>query len=529
MTTTVPVRVTGELVIKIEDLPEMALEQVKSALTIPNEEREKAQALKQFNWFELPETVPLYRVETRRGGENVICLPRGFAAGLVNGLAGMGIQVAWDDQRTLSASHPDYYKLFLSRDYQAEAALAWMAAQQGFVKGPAGSGKTVLVLWALAMLGQKALIITDKTALANQWRVRAHQFYKMPIELDDEGYEQAALTKKGDPDLREAGFIGQGVWEERNLTICLRQTLHERGFALDGTRWWQNWGAVIFDEGHHLTADTLGDICRKITSVYLGGVSATPWKTPERGMRVTCLVGPIVHEIPRKILYERKVLMKPEIHVINGDFVTPFWPDHDAEYDKHQQRWTCLKPDCTTNKKHGHRNNYSSALKAIVESKERNARIAAKIAGERGHYHLMPSRQLKHLDLIEKALIKAGWPKEKIWKLRGEENAAGLDRVIDQQLRASDEGVLLSTVADEGLDIPPLDRCHMIFPMRDPILTEQIAGRVERVFEGKKDAIVYDWRESDMDVFEGQYDERTRVYLRNGYTIKQFDQEGTQL
>lgn len=514
--TTVTVRVAGELVISLDSLPQMALEQIKSALTVINEEREKQQTLKTFGWWDLPETVALYRIERRRGGDEVICLPRGFASQLGAGLAGMGIPVVWDDQRSKAAAAPGYYQMFVARDYQLWAAQAFLTAEQGIYKCPAGGGKTVETLFEMAMVQQRALLIVDKIALANQWRVRAHQFYGMPVEQDDQGHDIAPLT--GD---RVAGFIGQGTWEERDFTVALRQTLYERAWQLDATGWWQTWGYTKLDEVHHATADSLAEISRKVTSYYFGGVSATPAKSPAKAAIVNAIVGPIVAETPRQLLYDRGVLMRPTVEVLNGDFFTDFWPDHDAEFDKESQRWKCLVPSCKKNQKHGHRNNYSSVLKKIVEDEDRNARVAARVTAERGHVHLVPSGQLKHLKALRAALVEAGWPDDKIWMLRGEENAKGLDQQIAQQVMAADEAVILASlqVAGEGLDIPPIDRNHVSFPMRDEGATEQLAGRGERVWPGKADTVLVDYREPRMEVLEGQFESRSRVYRMQGYPV----------
>nr|MBA2724753.1 hypothetical protein [Actinomycetota bacterium] len=201
--------------------------------------------------------------------------------------------------------------------------------------------------------------------------------------------------------------------------------------------------------------------------------------------------------------------------------VAAFHPDHDAEFDVESQNYKCQMRGCKKKVRHGHRNNYSSVLKKLVEDKDRNARIAARVMQDRGqgHKHLIASSQLKHLDLIKKALVAAGWPPDKIWMLRGEENAKGLDQIIVQEVMEADEAVVLSTVAGEALDIPPVDRLLVTFPMRDVGATIQLVGRVERSAPGKDSAIVIDFREPGVDVLESQWEERSRTYRMQGLDI----------
>lgn len=510
----IKVEVGGELVIDVDTLPREALDSIRAALTVENEEKAKAAMVKAFGHWDLPDTVALYRTEERRGGRRVICLPRGFSMALGAGMAGLGIEVEWVDNRTSVQAAPGYYRPFVLRDYQMAAASKMLRSQQGFYSCPAGGGKSVTCLGMAALVGLRTLLIVDRSNLAEQWRTRAAQFFGMPMTRDKDGNLQASLDGPRTP-----GKIGEDVWEERDFTVALRQTLHSKGWGLDAARFYEMWGLVVFDEAHHLSAETTGEIARKITSRYLFGISATPAGSEVRGQIVHALVGPIVAETTRQELYDREVLMRPTIEVRRGDLDVVFWPDHDARFDKESGRWRCEKPDCRVAKKHSHRNNYASVLKALVESPERNAAIAARIMSERGHVHLVPSRQKKHLELVRKALLAAGWPENRIWMLRGEENAQGLSQQIVDEVAQADEAVILSTVADEGLDIPPIDRLHLIFPMRGELGVIQTVGRVERVSPNKDDAVVIDYRESRVSVFESQFQDRCRVYRMQGYSV----------
>lgn len=443
MTDVVPVQIGGELVIKISDLSQMALDGIKSALTFANEERAKQARERIHGWWDLPETIVMWSIERRRGGDEVICLPRGFAPHLVAGLTGLGLGIEWEDRRSVSPASEGYYAPFVLRDYQLDACVALLRAQQGFYKAPAGSGKTVAMLGTLAYINQRALVIVDKAGLVEQWRLRAARLFGMPIEIDEEGNETASLEGE-----RCVGKIGEDVWEERDLTICLRQTLHARGWSLDATKWWASWGATVFDEGHHLAAETLTEICRKTTSFYLFGTSATPAPSETRGQIVHSLVGPIVHETPREILYERGILIRPTVHVLDTEFKAAFWDTHDSR-EVHEDDGSvvvkCDVPGCPKSrqgKKHMHKNNYQSVLKKLVESEDRGRQIAERIVSERGHIHLVGSRQLKHLKLLKEACIEAGWPEDHIWMLRGEENARGESQAIAQAIERAHEGIV---------------------------------------------------------------------------------------
>lgn len=526
-------RVGSEITIRIEDLPPGAIEPIRSSLSFENEERRKNQALNIMGWWDLPEVVVMWREETTRAGDHNLVLPRGYATQLVAGLAASGHGVDWVDERARVSSKTGYFRPFDLRDYQMWAVRDMLAAEQGVYKAPAGSGKTVTMLGLMTYLQQRTVVITDKSFLLEQWRERAVRFLDLSLDMGDE---------------RSIGKIGENVWEERDLTIALRQTLSSRLWEIK-TGWADRVGLLIIEECHHLSGESLQEIVRVFPSAWIFGISATPARTAMQGRVTSVLVGPIVAETSRQLLYDRGVLVRPVLREVRTDLQAVFWRDHSSVDG------VCEVPDCRkAGSQHSHRNNYSSCLKKLVEDRARNDLVGRTIARERGHVHLVYSRQLKHLELIAKAAAKAGWDGP-VYRIRGEENASGdsqniaraiiaggfwkLDEeksrpavrarggepavpavIVWKQTSAPVDGVrealVLSTVADEGMDIPPIDRVHMVFPGRQQAATIQIVGRGERVAEGKTEVVVVDYHDHLTDVFDEQYAERLRTYRAQG-------------
>lgn len=500
----VPVRVAAEIEVRVDDLPPGQLELIRGALTFRNEERDKQASLRTFGWWDQPETISLWRDERRRGGDHVLCLPRGFASQLSSGLQGAGHSIRWDDRRSIALADPGYFVPFLLRSYQAEFVSAMMNAEQGVGDSPTGSGKSVMVLGLMALLQQRAIVIVDQESLLEQWRARAAQFLGLSTDLSDE---------------RSVGKIGKGTWEERDLTICTRQTLFSRQWQTDALDWASRWGLCVLDEVQSAgSAETLQEVVRALPCRYMFGVSATPSRSETQGLVIAALVGPLVAKVPREELVAAGVLVQPTVRVVRSDFEADFWPDHESDHEGN-----CEKPDCEKTAQHSHKNNWSSCLRTLVESKERNAMIAEMICSEPDHVHLVPSRQLKHLDLIERALRAAGYDRP-IYKLRGEENARGESVAITETMAEAGGGVLLSTVADKGLDVPPLDRLWMVFPVRQPAATVQIVGRVERAFPGKTSSVVVEVHDPGCGVFDDQHRERMRTYRSQGLMMEHIEE-----
>jgi superfamily II DNA or RNA helicase len=528
-------KIAGEIEVAFDALPEQVRELSKTATTVWNEDRQKKLDEKVWGAWDEPEWVPLWREERRRGGEHVMLFPRGFAAGFYALATSLGHEVAWEDARSSASAAPGYYRPFVLRDYQLDAATRLLQAEQGVYVAPTGSGKTVTILGLLAYADVRAIVIVSKAGLLEQWRERAATYLGLSLDLDDE---------------HSVGKIGEDVWVERDLTICLRQTLWARLWEIKATGWFSRLGATVIDECHALAGETLGEIVRESSTRLMLGASATPAKTETKGQIVYSLVGPVVAETPREALYARGVLVRPTVEVVYTGHDDVFWPTHDATPEQDEAtgrtRWRCEVPDCRKSGKHTHRNNFATIQKRLVEDPDRARLIAERVVSERGHVHLIASRQLKHLEILRDACVEAGWDGP-IFMLRGEENAEGLSQAIADAIvsgghwetyeekdgrskvtklrRVSSigpygrEALVFSTVADEGLDVPPIDRVWIVFPLRQPSSVIQLIGRCERTSKGKTDAKVIDLADR-CSVFAAQAEERQATYRMLGHEIK---------
>ncbi len=98
-----------------------------------------------------------------------LIVPRGAVSVVRAAAAECGEVVRFEDRRLLCT--PIRYTLRATlRDYQVEAAEALVHHQQGCAVLPCGAGKSTLVLGAIALTGQPALIIVHTRDLVVQWR-----------------------------------------------------------------------------------------------------------------------------------------------------------------------------------------------------------------------------------------------------------------------------------------------------------------------------------------------------------------------
>ena len=70
-------------------------------------------------------------------------------------------------------------------------------------------------------------------------------------------------------------------------------------------------------------------------------------------------------------------------------------------------------------------------------------------------------------------------------------------------------------LAKQGLDIPRLDRLYLVTPKKDYAVVTQSVGRIARTFDGKQDAICFDYVD-DIQFCQNQFKRRKTHYRKAG-------------
>lgn len=476
--------------IPLDELSDEAWDGMQPMLMLPNREKEMARREKRYGWTEMPDEIQLWDADDQH-----LIVPRGFRDPFEQGMKAMNIPLEWHDARQ-SDKVMRYTAPFGAWPHQEAAAAAALAASDGIIESPAGSGKTGAGLEIIRLARQRHnLVIVNEIGIARQWAEEATRF------LGDEF---------------GIGIIGAGMWNEQRLTVATLQTLYSRMESLDESGWWSNWGLVLLDECHHQTAKTFISVMQRFPASVRLGLSATPDKTGDFEVAQGVL-GDVIYRTTRHQLRELGILMRPTIEVVDTDFYYDYWPTHEVGKG---ERYVCQKPGCDISgvRRHGHRNNYTKMLKALVEDRARNLLIARRIGSRSGHRQIVVSKQTKHLNLIRAAMEYVGI-RSKVVMLTGEVDDARRQEVR-QELFDHEDIVVLTTIADEAFNVPPLDTMHMPFPTRNVGSIRQRIGRVERFWENKADPVVFDYRDWRVGVLQSQYNTRRwEVYAPETYKV----------
>lgn len=353
-------------------------------------------------------------------------------------------------------------------DYQY-LAVAKLAAQGGGVLvSPPGSGKTQMGLALVAEFRQPALWLVHTKDLARQAVERARELFNLPR--------------------RAVGYVGEGDEEPgTHLTVAMVQTLAKRP---ETARWLaERIGTVVADECQHIPALTVARVVSVFPAYYRVGLTATPTRTDGLHPIIYALMGPGSVRITPEQLVRRGRLVVPTVRVIDTGF--RFYGEGD---------WNVLQKTRAADS----RRNWLICTLAAKEAKN-------------GHRVIVLVELVRHARLVE-SLLRERW-RVPAWAVVGEVAPAVRRRVYQ---RVSEGGAVLvaTKLADEGLDLPALDRLILGASGRSAPRVEQQIGRVMRAWQGKEDAVVYDLADLDVPALRDQARERLRVYRRLGFNVE---------
>ena len=480
----IPAVIDGRISIEANALPAEVVHSIIDALTIPNASKERAMREMVAGWKKLPDWIDLWHTD----GTKVI-IPRCFVFGLDRIVYEAGHELEWDDRMSFDRElrFVDVAPIGL-RSYQERAVDRLIEMCSGNLVMPTGGGKTRSMLEIIRRLSQKSIVFVDKVNLLDQW-----------IE---------AAADLG----MEAGAIGSGVWEEKELTIALRQTVWSRRREL-APEWFESFGLLTCDEAHHGSSDTYWMLVQLFTALYRYGCTATPERDPESFPIMQAVLGPVVHETPPEEVGD--ALVKPVVQVVQTSFEFDYEP-------------TKMVLNESTNRMRRKQNNYNAMMDALQADPARNNKIVdfALADAIAGHSVLILSKRKEHLNLLEQRIqevqdeILTVTDHLPVFQLTGANSKKA--REIAATIASLETGsILLSTVADEGTDIPRLDRLLLAYPARKILGTKQAAGRVTRSFPGKTDAIIYDFMDGNVSLLRGQFRERRQtLWNKEGFDVR---------
>lgn len=403
-----------------------------------------------------------------------IGLPRGCLDDVRQALTDLGVRTSIRDER--HAGRP----LELSfhgelRPEQKAAADAMLAHETGVLAATTAFGKTVIAAWLIAERGVSTLVLVHRRQLLDQWIERLSVFLGVPA--------------------KSIGRIGGGRRRPTGLLdVALIQSLTRQGVVDDCVG---EYGQVIVDECHHLSATSFEQVARQAKARFIAGLSATVARKDGHQPIIFMQCGPVRHRVNARAQaaarpFEHFVLVQP----------TAFLSSRNPDADKRVQ--------------------FQAVYQELIDDELRTRRICDDVVESvgSGRSPLVLTERSEHLDRLEQGLsaqvrhlvaLRAGLGKK--------QRQAVVDRLA--AIPREDARVILATgkYVGEGFDDPRLDTLFLTLPVSWRGIIAQYAGRLHRLYDGKREVRVYDYADLNVPMLARMFDRRCRGYEAIGYTI----------
>lgn len=462
---TVRVVLSNLVYVEKKGLPSGMLDRLIRIAAFQNPEFYKAQAMR-LSTYGKPRVISCGETFPEHIG-----LPRGCLEEVIRIFKGHGVQTEIQDERT-TGQHIDVSFHAELRPEQQDASIQMLAHDQGVLSAPTAFGKTVVGAYMIEERAVNALILVHRRQLMDQWRERLTAFLDLP-----------------------SGSIGQfgGGKNKRTgvIDVAVIQSLQRKGTVEDFVA---DYGHVIVDECHHLSAFTFEQVLRQVKAKYVLGMTATLTRKDGHHPIINMQCGPIRFHLSAKKAAESS----PVEHKVIPRLTDFTWNGTEGETAIHD------------------------IYAALVTDQGRNELIIRdlqRVLGA-GRSPLVLTSRTEHLDYLARRLNEVC---PHIFVLKGGMGARQR-RKLGESLAAvpcDEPRVILATGSylGEGFDDARLDTLLLAMPISWRGTLQQYVGRLHRLHVNKKEVQVYDYADVQVAMLARMYKKRLTGYGALGYTV----------
>jgi superfamily II DNA or RNA helicase len=403
-----------------------------------------------------------------------IALPRGCLDDVCQALTDLGVATSIRDERHTGVRLNMIFQGELRPDQKA-AAEAMLAHDTGVLAATTAFGKTVIAAWLIAQRGVNALVLVHRRQLLDQWIERLSAFLGVPSK---------SIGRIGGGKARPTGL----------LDVAVIQSLVRKGVVDDRLA---DYGHLIIDECHHLSAHSFEQVVRQAKARFVMGLSATVARKDGHHPIIFMQCGPVRYRVDARAQaaarpFEHYALVRP----------TTFQQARSPDADRRAE--------------------FQALYQELVDDDVRSRRICDDVVEcvKGGRSPLVLTERNDHLDRLERGLVdnvrhlvvlRAGMGKK--------QRQAVADRLA--AIPPDEARVILATgkYVGEGFDDPRLDTLFLTLPVSWRGTIAQYAGRLHRLYDGKREARIYDYADLTVPMLARMFDRRCRGYEAVGYTI----------
>jgi len=445
-------------------LPQALANRLIRLAAFQNPEFYKAQAMRLSTWDK--ERV----IGCAESYPNHIALPRGCLDAAKQLLRDNDIRLDLKDER-FSGQPLDAAFAGILRTDQESAVDAILRFDTGILCAPTAFGKTVAAAALIARRGVNTLVLVHRTELRKQWQERLLSFLNVGKGV--------------------VGTIGGGKAKPTGkIDIALMQSLSRQGEISELV---ENYGHIIVDECHHLSAFSFEAILKRAKAKYVLGLTATPVRRDGQQPIIFMQCGPIRHTAAKPSNAPHDLTITPRMMTAQID----------------------LPADA----------GIQEVFRQLTNNIDRTEAIATEIEGNftQGRKILVLTERTDHLQAIDTALEGRV---ENLFTLHGRMSKKQRNLLIAEleALPPDAPRVLLSTgkLVGEGFDHPPLDTLVLTMPISWKGTLQQYAGRLHREHATKTDVRIIDFVDSGHPALLRMWEKRQKGYRAMGYRTTEF-------
>jgi superfamily II DNA or RNA helicase len=403
-----------------------------------------------------------------------LALPRGCLEELNQLLGDLKIRTEIRDER-VSGNPISLSFQGVLRPEQQLAADQLLSHEIGVLSASTAFGKTVIGAWLIAERKVNTLVIVHRRQLMDQWVESLQSFL--------------GLEKK------EVGQVGGGKHTiTGTIDVAMIQSLVDKGTVNDVVG---NYGQIIVDECHHISAASFEQVIRQAKARYITGLSATVTRQDGHHPIIFMQCGPVRYRVDDRQqaatrLFTHKVIVR------KTDFALPAQSD-DKLQSSIQEIYAMLSSDSKRNQ---------MIVDDVIE------------AVHAGRSPVLLTERREHLAFFADTL--AGKVRYIIVLSGGmgrKQRAALMDQL--KKIPQDEERLIIATgrYLGEGFDDARLDTLFLASPVAWRGTIAQYAGRLHRNYDRKSEVIIYDYVDDRVPVLAGMFGKRKKGYKSIGYEL----------
>jgi superfamily II DNA or RNA helicase len=457
--------VSNLVYIEKKDLLSAMVDRLVRVAAFQNPEFYRAQAMR-LSTYGKPRVISCGEVFPEHIG-----LPRGCIEEVTNLFKSHSVKVEIQDERSAGKK----IDVFFHGELRAEqkAAIARMLVHEnGVLCAPTAFGKTVVAASMISTRAVNTLILVHRCQLMDQWRERLAAYLALPTN--------------------DIGQVGGGKDKRTGLIdVAVIQSLQHKGEIEDFVA---DYGHVIVDECHHLSAVTFERVLRAVKAKYVLGLTATPTRKDGHHPIIYMQCGPIRFRLSARKAAETSPFQHRVFPRLTG-FI-----------------WN--RPDNETT--------IQDIYAALFSDQSRNDLIVHDLVQtlSAGRSPLVLTGRTDHLDYLAEQLRGIC---SHTFILRGGMGARQRRKLAESLavVPPDEPRVILATGSylGEGFDDARLDTLLLVTPISWKGTLQQYVGRLHRLHENKTEVQVYDYADVSVPMLVRMYKKRLAGYAALGYAI----------